>query len=105
MIHPLAALLRLHEINVETARTHQPLNREEVSRLMQALTPAMIERYRVLYREYGEDAVAPVRRGACTGCHTRTPAKMPRLDDEIYECERCGRILYIPAIAYEMYVG
>lgn len=106
MIAPLAALLRLHEINVEAQeRGNQVIDRGEVRRLLQAITPELHDRYIKLYRLHGADAILPMRRSACTGCHTRQPAMLAQLDDCIYICEHCGRLMYYRDDAYELYVG
>ncbi len=107
MIAPLAALLRLHEINVEASKRggRTAVERSEVHRLLQALTPHLLQRYEELFRRHGEDAIAPLRRGACMGCYTRQPARLPQVDQDVYACEHCGRLIYEPEVAYELYVG
>jgi predicted nucleic acid-binding Zn-ribbon protein len=106
MIHPLAALLRLHELTVEgNLDDGSGVRSAEVNRLLQALTPAVHQRYVTMLRRHGSDAVAVVHRGACSGCHVRLPARPRVLDDGIYACEHCGRILYMRDEAYELYVG
>lgn len=106
MIAPLAALLRLHEINMESVRNGgNAVDRREVSRLLQAITPEMYEQYKRLYRKFGGDAVAPLGRGACMGCHTVQPARLEKAGEHIYVCDNCGRFVYEPHVAYDMYVG
>jgi predicted nucleic acid-binding Zn-ribbon protein len=106
MIAPLAALLRLHEIN-ETVRTQgeKAVNRSEVNRLLQSLTPQLHRHYLTACRRFGETPIAVIERGACTGCHTRQPAQLPEIDEGVYQCHHCGRLVYLPEEAYELYVG
>lgn len=47
-------------------------------------------------------AIVPVKRGACGGCFNRVPPQKLlelRLNDKLYTCERCGRILVSDDIA------
>jgi len=47
-------------------------------------------------------AIVPVKRGACGGCFNRVPPQKLlelRLNNSVYTCERCGRILVSDEIA------
>ncbi len=47
-------------------------------------------------------AIVPVKRGACGGCFNRVPPQKLlelRLNNKVYTCERCGRILVSDEIA------
>jgi predicted nucleic acid-binding Zn-ribbon protein len=103
MISPLAALLRLHEIETEENQTAS--NEDNPERLIQAIEPRAMMKYRKMRNRYGTRAVVPVERGVCTGCHMRQPNMVQELDEEISECQNCGRLLYEPDAAYEHYVG
>lgn len=104
MISPLAALLRLHEINVSSPRPDGPRS-AEVQRLLLALTPELHQKYLNNYLRHGSMAVVPVERGACTGCYTRQPRQPYYVDDGVLECQHCGRLLYDRDEAYELSVG
>jgi predicted nucleic acid-binding Zn-ribbon protein len=106
MIPPLAALLRLHETNSALGNVdpHAARSRELV-RLLQALTPEMHRRYVNAHRRHGHSAVAAIEHGACGGCHMRLPASPPEVDESIYACDHCGRLLYDRDEAFEYAVG
>ena len=106
MIPPLVALLRLHEINASTPAVspHAPRSRELV-RFLQALTPEMHKRYVNSYTRHGHNAVAAIEHGACGGCHMRLPASPAEMEEYIYSCDHCGRLLYDRDEAFEYSVG
>lgn len=106
MIHPLAALIRLHELNVaaptgEAERTHA----NEQVRMLQAVSPSLHQRYLRIHARHGESAVVPREDGVCTGCHVRQPAAARPVEDAIFQCQNCHRLLYERDEAYELSVG
>ena len=49
-------------------------------------------------RQKGEDALAGVEGGFCSGCHTQVPLNVQaeiRLSHPSF-CKTCGRLLYLP---------
>lgn len=105
MISPLAALLRLHEIHLAKNGTPDAPRNAEVSRLLQALTPALHQRYVNTLRRHGVNAVAPLEHGICMGCFMRQPSQPQQIDEGLFLCQHCGRILYDRDEAYEASVG
>ncbi|CAN5365012.1 hypothetical protein BH09SUM1_BH09SUM1_26860 [soil metagenome] len=106
MIAPLAALLRLHEIQTEAPEGSESTYRTvERNRLTQGLSTEAHRRYLKIYSRLGASAVAPMERGVCSACHVRQPARGIQIDNEIYECQNCSRLLYDPNAAFEYSVG
>lgn len=104
MIAPLAALIRLHELQTVCSDTPETQKREE-SRLLQSLSPDVLRHYGNAQRRYGMSAVVPMHKRSCSGCHVRQPAVLPELAEDVHECQHCGRLLYDPDVAYELSVG
>ncbi len=106
MIRPLAALLRLHEINqMSKGKPISDTQQREVSRLLQSITPEAHRAYLQNLKKYGDNAVAPISHGACTGCYVKQPSVMSEIEDSIYRCQSCGRLIYDQDEAYELSVG
>ncbi|MEO8377368.1 MAG: hypothetical protein ABI579_06830 [Candidatus Sumerlaeota bacterium] len=105
MIHPLAALIRFHEIQSDGVVRPEGSLPAEALRLQQVLTPTLQQHYEKLFARYGSTAVLPLRRGICTGCHMRHPAGAHRLAEAISQCQNCHRLVYDPDEAYELCVG
>ena len=99
MISPLAALLRIHEMDVEGEETSEKI------RLQQSLSPALARKFAITRRRFGATAVVPMERGVCRGCYTRQPSLVPEIDEDVHECFNCGRLIYDPDIAYDHFVG
>ena len=106
MIAPLAALIRYHEIYSEApAAEETPFRLSEKTRLLQAMDQNLHRRYLKMHRRHGISTVVPMERGICTGCHMRQPSRPNLVEEDIYECQNCGRFLYDPDVAYEYNVG
>ncbi len=103
MIAPLAALLRLHEYCTEGKKA--PKRGAEVNRLRQSLSEELSERYDGLVEQHGAGAIAELDRGICTGCFMRQPDQTIQVEEDIYACQNCGRLLYDPDVAYDYSVG
>lgn len=92
----------LEEILAVTAEEERALvtKREEV--LTQILT-ADFELYTRIRNAKGK-AVAPIRRGSCSGCYNVVPPQLIleiKKNDQLYTCEHCGRILVSEELAQE----
>lgn len=106
MIAPLAALIRYHEVQAGIAAGAATARGQvETPRLLQAMSPNLTARYMKTFRRYGKDAVVPMERGICMGCFMRQPTNSPEVDEDIHQCESCGRLLYSPDVAFELAVG
>lgn len=103
MIAPLAALLRLHELHIEGADING--RGAEINRLRQSMSDRLNERYEQLLSRHGHTAVAELERGICRGCFMRQPGQTVELEEDVYQCENCGRLLYDPDVAFELSVG
>ncbi len=105
MIAPLAALLRLHEMETgaENGTSTEKISNKD--RLLQSLDEEMIEIYQKLALQYGVTAVTTVEKNSCMGCYMRQPSHKEELAEDIYRCHNCGRFLYEPDAAYELSVG
>jgi predicted nucleic acid-binding Zn-ribbon protein len=56
------------------------------------------DQYRRNVKQRGDDAMAPVENGACSGCYVSTTHQMMNhliMCDEIVFCKTCGRLLYL----------
>lgn len=106
MIPPLAALVRFHELTLETSAQADAVSRlAEKNRLLTSMSPDLQKHYAKIQRRHGISAVVPMKRGVCTGCFVRQPARPVEVDEEVYECFQCNRLLYDPDVAYELSVG
>jgi hypothetical protein len=104
MIAPLAALLRYHDLQTEAGHAEISEN-QEVVRLKQAMSDGLYRKYLRTHRRHGLSAVVPSERGVCSGCHMRQPAGAPEIEEDISECQNCGRLLYDPDVAFDYSVG
>jgi predicted nucleic acid-binding Zn-ribbon protein len=61
------------------------------------IKPAMLGKYRRLYKRSGR-AIVPVVDSTCTGCFTAIPTSFTSSvnRDKVMTCESCGRMLYWP---------
>ena len=105
LLHTLPALFRLHELNYFTSpRTTQEKARaeREKTRCRDELSSALLKRYEVLKEHYGKTALVPLKNGVCTGCFITQPESgLIEVEDGIYQCQHCGRLLYKPEELYE----
>ena len=104
MISPLAALLRLHELNTEPPEDEAKRRRHE-QRLMVALPDRLQAHYETARRRYGLTAVVPLERGICRGCYVRQPSAPKSIEEGVFSCQSCGRVLYDQEAAFEELVG
>jgi predicted nucleic acid-binding Zn-ribbon protein len=105
MISPLVALIRLNELESDAAATPSPNRTAEAHRLTQAFSTETQHRYLRMRRRYGATAIVPVERGICMGCFMRQPAVPKEIEEDVYECQNCGRFLYEPEVAFDYSVG
>lgn len=105
MIHPLAALIRFHEMQTEASAKPEAPPQQEALRLQQAMSPTLQHHYLKLFARYGSTAVLPLRRGVCTGCHMRHPAGAGKLAEGVSQCQNCHRLVYDADEAFELCVG
>ncbi|MCC6545836.1 hypothetical protein IT570_01615 [Candidatus Sumerlaeota bacterium] len=105
MIHPLAALIRFHELQVDAFTPVGSKLPQEALRLQQAMSPTLQQYYPRLFQRYGSTAVVPLRRGICTGCHVRHPAGASKLAEGVSQCQNCNRLVYDADEAFELCVG
>jgi len=83
----------------------EPLIRGDIERLeaelkqCEANLPADVqESYQRVVRQRGEDALAEIESGYCSGCHQHVPLNVQAaimLDRPMF-CKTCGRMLYLP---------
>ena len=104
MIAPLAALLRLHELQT-SGEAESPMGRREEARLLQPLSSALLEQYQNLQRRYGDSAIVPMERRICKGCYMRQPAIPEEVEEDVHVCQNCSRLLYDPDVAFGLSVG
>ncbi|MBB5353393.1 hypothetical protein HNR46_003650 [Haloferula luteola] len=73
--------------------------RAERAQLAEKNDPELFHLYERLLKKKGGMAVVPTEHGQCGGCHVKLiAATLVKLqgDQEIVQCETCGRILYLP---------
>lgn len=106
MIHPLAALLQYHEIYSGPVQgPGDATRRPDTHRILQAVSPALHQRYLKIHRRYGANAIVPRNRGICSGCHVHQPAASQEVERGVFQCQNCHRLLYDPDEAFELSVG
>ena len=106
MLGSLEALIRLHELSTTNGSDPSMASERvtvEVQRCKVELSPELVDRHRYLVSRYGTSAVVPIKAGCCAGCFIQIPtARRNQLEKGIYVCEQCGRLLYEPAMAYDL---
>jgi len=105
MLGPLEALIRLHELRMQETDGRKQSHRyeSEVERCKLELPPQLIDRHEYLMKRYGAGAIVAIKNGCCTGCHVQIPsARKNKIDENIYACEHCGRLLYDEARVYDL---
>ncbi|MCE5266938.1 MAG: hypothetical protein LLG00_03525 [Planctomycetaceae bacterium] len=100
----LAAKQKADEVRAEVAE-QEPLLRGDVTRLEGELRQAetglpedVVELYRRIVRQKGEDALAVVENQCCTGCNQQITLNVYshiKLGQPV-ACKTCGRLLYLP---------
>lgn len=69
---------------------------EEIERLSKSVEPQLLERYNKA-KLHNAQPVAKVINNKCSGCNMSLPTSVLKkltLENEVVECENCGRILY-----------
>ena len=107
----VAALLRLHELDLQLREARDPLAMSRLrklgfeggdagalERLRQRMLPGVerrwLQHYERALQRYGR-AVVGVRERVCLGCFVTLPiSAAPGPGDAVTLCEGCGRILY-----------
>ncbi len=102
MMPPLTALLRLHELCRDASPSGEPAQTAEYARLADSLSRITRQRYERALRRYGHHAVVQAERGVCKGCYVKQPAIPEKLDEDIIQCQSCGRLLYDPDRAFDL---
>lgn len=91
----------LGEVSKNTEEEELKFTHEREKILVRINKPdlAMYERIR---KAKNGRAVVPIKRGACGGCYTAVPPQKVhelKQNDQLYTCERCGRIIVSEEIA------
>ena len=85
--------------------TQEPLLRGDLERLEAelkqqeaALPPEIIDVYRRMVRQLGEEALAPIEGEFCGGCNHQVPVNLLAEVMMLHPafCKACGRLLYLP---------
>ena len=107
MLDPLEALIRLHEHSVSSKTNDLDSRAEaEVERCKAELPPEAVEQYEYLLKRYGASAVVPIKNGCCSGCYIQIPSsRQNQLEEGIFICEQCGRLLYDESKVYNLATG
>jgi predicted nucleic acid-binding Zn-ribbon protein len=99
-----AAKDRSAQIRADVER-QQPLIQADIQRLDAELQeseanlpPTIRDVYRRIARTKGEDALAPVVDGSCSGCNQQVPINVEAEIRMLHPtfCKTCGRLLYLP---------
>jgi uncharacterized protein len=93
----------LEEIMTTTREEEIALEKKRDDALAQ-ITADYMQMYNRIRGAKNGKAVAPVRRGSCSGCYNVVPPQLIleiRKHDRLYTCEHCGRILVSEEIAVE----
>ncbi|MCX7044599.1 MAG: hypothetical protein NTX50_03800 [Candidatus Sumerlaeota bacterium] len=105
MLGQLEALIRLHELRKQGTEGKKQSRRQvtEIERCKLELPPQLIDRHEYLVKRYGAGAIAPIKNGCCSGCYVHMPSSRKNMIEEnIYVCEQCGRLLYDEAKVYDL---
>ncbi len=71
---------------------------EDRKKVMLNVKPDILSQYNRIWRSR-TPVVAPVKKGACSGCYRALPPQMinmARMRDRLLTCEGCGRLVYWP---------
>jgi predicted nucleic acid-binding Zn-ribbon protein len=70
----------------------------ELKQCEEALPPIVRDAYHRMVRQKGEDALAAVEGGFCSGCNTQVPLNLQAEIKMAHPsfCKTCGRLLYLP---------
>ena len=80
------------EAEVATLKSLQADAEAEVT----AVDDAILPRYRRILQSKKKQAIAPLARGSCGGCHMKVTSQLvvAARSNQIVACESCGRLLY-----------
>ena len=102
MISPLAALIRYHEMKtVSDEASATPSRASDEFRLLQSIPADLQKKYLRISKRHGTTAVVTIERGVCMGCFVRQASAPSEVEEDIYECQNCNRLLYDPDVAYD----
>ncbi|NLF08695.1 MAG: phospholipase [Pirellulaceae bacterium] len=99
-----AARKKAEEVRAEVVQ-QEPLLKADVERLEAELLPLesklpgdILELYKRIVRQKGEDALAAVENQCCGGCHQQVPLNICSqiMMGQPVACRTCGRLLYVP---------
>lgn len=93
------------DASIAKTETEEAVLREKRTALLKGLTPRLTSNYERILKAKNGMAVAPVVRGACTGCYTTLPPQAVlevRQMKTLKMCETCGRMLvWDPVVSEE----
>ena len=104
MLGTLEALIRLHELEVvrNSGKADKRTQLEE-DRCKQELPPELVDRHEYLFSRYGASALTPIKNGCCSGCYVQMPSsRNNKLENGVYVCEQCGRLLYDESRVFDL---
>ncbi len=103
MLGPLESLIRLHELTVDKPDVkNRRRMRAEVDRCKLELPPEIVDRHEYLVGRYGKSALVPIKGGCCTGCYISVPSSRESLEEGLYACEQCGRLLFDESKVFDL---
>lgn len=104
MLGPLEALIRLHELSVgDSMEIDEDRAGIERERCVSELPRDIVDRYEFLLERYGHSAIAPVKGDCCMGCFVHVPtSRVNQIEEGLYLCEHCGRLLYDESKVYDL---
>ncbi len=76
--------------------------KHEREKILVRISKSDLARYERIRKAKNGRAVVPIKRGACGGCYTAVPPQKVhelKQNDQLYLCERCGRIIVSEEIA------
>jgi hypothetical protein len=89
---------------LQTTREEERVLEKKREDALSAVSKDDLEMYNRIRGAKNGKAVAPVRRGSCSGCYNVVPPQLIleiKKHDQLYICEHCGRILVSEEIATE----
>lgn len=82
----------------EGVKTRLAAEEAERSTLATPVEPPVLDLYNRLFNKKGDSAVVALINGICAGCHMKVvmgTIQQLRAEENITQCESCGRILYL----------
>ena len=90
--------LKTLAVRAEGVKARLALEEAERSTLATPVDTPVLELYNRLFTKKGDAAVVALNHGICAGCHMKVvmgTIQQLRADENITQCESCGRILYL----------